>query len=118
MLRPYNFQPIRDIRPAEEANASSSSDSEEEHVNRHEYENRTENSNWCSCACCAPMPKVPECICCKEISEVRAKMGNYPCITDHRKFNIVCLDTEVLWTAMVGMNDVVLATLEQPISNR
>ena len=118
MLRPYNFQPVRDSQHTEEHDNSNSSDSEEEYLDRHDNENRPGNSDWCSCGRCGPMPTVLECVCCKEIGEIRAKMGDYPCITALNSFNNVCLDPEVLWTAMVGMKDILLVGLVQPISNR
>ena len=40
------------------------------------------------------------------------------CITDHAKFRIVCLDTDVLNTALVAINNARSNPLTEPIGNR
>jgi hypothetical protein len=78
-------------------------------------------SEWCSCGKCELMPTVVECICCKEIPQVLAKLAesdNAQCITQHAKFDAVCVQKEVLQSVAVLLHDVMASNLEEPISNR
>ena len=45
-------------------------------------------------------------VCCQEVSEISQIIGSYVCITDHLSFVVVCLDPEVLQTALVTMRNV------------
>ena len=47
-----------------------------------------------------------ESACCQEVSEIFRIIGPYVCITDHLSFVVVCLDPEVLQTALVTMRNV------------
>ena len=58
----------------------------------------------CQCGCCNFMPSSAECVCCKEIDRVVAKIGeatdnSITCITGHPGFESVCLNVWVLQAA-------------------
>ena len=56
----------------------------------------------CECGCCEIMASATECICCREIDEIVAKIGvsesEIQCITEHEGFEAVCLNVWVLQT--------------------
>jgi hypothetical protein len=45
-------------------------------------------------------------VCCQKVPEILQIIGPYVCITDHLSFVVVCLDPEVLQTALVAMRNV------------
>ncbi|CAH3171281.1 unnamed protein product, partial [Porites evermanni] len=49
-----------------------------------------------------------ECFCCQELAELNQKFdeSGVGCITEHAKFRIVCLDTDVLNTALVALHNI------------
>ena len=47
---------------------------------------RISTNQWCSCGSCVAMPSSEELICCKELHEVRVRMGQITCITRHPPF--------------------------------
>ena len=60
--------------------------------------------NRCECSHCDFMPSSAECICCKEIAQMVAKIGEANdtaviCITGHPGFEGVCLNVWVLQAA-------------------
>ena len=118
MLRPYSFEPHRDTDTMQIDESNSTSDSENTEEDEDVPENRTEHINWCSCTHCSPMVTDKECKCCDEINEVARKKDNLACITNHNSFDSVCLNREVLWTAMVCMKDVLANHIELPVTNR
>ena len=84
--------------------------------NRDHPEYRIGHNRWCGN--CPSMATAKEAICCKEISEATDKMGSNVCITIHLSFNRVCLDREVLRTALVAMSDVRFDRYMEPIQPR
>lgn len=48
----------------------------------------------------------------------RSVLIGVDCITDHAKFRIVCLDTDVLNTALVAIHNARCNPLPDPIVNR
>lgn len=56
-----------------------------------------------------------ESICCKKVTEILQKMGSHKCITEFPSFGVVCLDPEVLQTALVAMQDVRFEDFAVPI---
>ena len=64
------------------------------------------------------MDTAREAVCCKEIREAMDKMGSNVCITTHASFERVCLDREVLRTALVAMSDVRFDRYLEPIQVR
>ena len=57
-------------------------------------------------------------VCCKEIREITLKMETHVCITDHPSFERVCLDSEVLQTALVAMREVRFEDYQVPVPQR
>ena len=48
-----------------------------------------------------------ECLCCREMEAAAKRVAaneSYQYITDHKQFNVVCLNKDVLYTALVMMN--------------
>ena len=78
-------------------------------------EERIGHSEWCTCAA---MPSAVECICCQEIDELNWKLHGLACITEHGNFSSVCLNEDVLRTAVVSMVDVREDTITEPLTNR
>ena len=118
-LVPYSFEPeygdVEDVSTSEEGDseggggASDHADLEEERIG---------HSEWCTCGMCAAMPSAVECICCQEIDELNWKLHGLACITEHGNFSSVCLNEDVLRTAVVSMVDVRGDTITEPLTNR
>ena len=49
------------------------------------------------CQCCKEMEGVVECV---------AENESHQCITDHKQFKVVCLNKDVVYTALVMMNTI------------
>ena len=111
-ILPYRFEP--------DSLWSSSEDSDGDDTDSQaSFTERLGNTSWCSCAKCLPMPRAVECICCRELSEVAERLeGSDGCVTCLETFKIVCLDKDVLYTALVTMHTVRGDEVETPISNR
>ena len=64
-------------------------------------------SSWCLCGNCQEFPTIQECVCCGELSKTKAILESekIKCIIEHPSFHAVCLNTDVLWTALVGLAD-------------
>ena len=76
---------------------------------------RSGHNGWCLCGNCPAMTTEMESVCCKEVPEILQKMGTHGCITDHLSFDVVCLDPEVLQTALVAMRDVHFEDFDVPV---
>ncbi|XP_078363902.1 uncharacterized protein LOC144648145 [Oculina patagonica] len=61
---------------------------------------RLGNSLWCICTNCSEMPSEKECVCCKEMKNIYLMMEGLHCVTQHENFSAVCLNRDVLWTAL------------------
>ncbi|XP_070385089.1 P2X purinoceptor 7-like [Dermacentor albipictus] len=76
------------------------SDEEEENVMPAIHEQQVERSGnveWCTCGRCRPMETNRESVCCREISEVAARLPEGDkCITDHPTFVHPCLNVHAL----------------------
>ena len=95
---PYLFEPLMTMEEFE---------NHQERIKNVEERLRIIGRNrWCACGKCLPMATEKESICCREVWEITLKMGTYVCITDHASFEQVCLDSEVLQTALVAMREV------------
>ena len=55
---------------------------------------------------------------CMLILVFRVILKGVDCITDHAKFRVVCLDTDVLHTALVALHNARFNLLPDPIVNR
>ncbi|KAK2547481.1 hypothetical protein P5673_032518 [Acropora cervicornis] len=104
-ILPYQLEPAYSSSEEIEDHVS---DSEEEEIGDLELpsgENRATHTSWCLCERCAVMPTKKECVCCKEIAFLSKVMKGLSCITEHESFPAVCLNREVLWTALVSLHD-------------
>ena len=98
---PYQFEPV--YNPGEPIEGEESESSEEETTNPTHRRSDTSVS-WCSCGKCAMMEREKECLCCKEIENITSKLpDSASCITELDAFATVCLDTDVLRTALVAI---------------
>ena len=82
---------------------TSSSKSETNIREQASFMERLGSTSWCKCAKCAPMPSGIECQCCKDtvgLVECVAENESYQCIMDHEQFKVVCLNKDILYTAL------------------
>ena len=121
-VEPYQFETLM---TAEELSAyrervsnRRDDDSDGENVKENYGDSRIGNNSWCSCGRCVAMPTVTESLCCNELREARDKMGQNACITLHAAFERVCLDPDVLETALVLVANVRFHSYSQPIQNK
>ena len=104
---PYRFEPDGQWSSSDSSDGSDSDCSDEQAS----FTERLGNTLWCSCAKCHTMPRAIECLCCCEIEEVaeqledeeRLEGEDNTCITNLEQFKTVCLDKDVLYTALVTM---------------
>ena len=85
-----------------------SSKSETEIREQTSFTDRLGMTDWCKCAKCTPMPSEIEFQCCCTINELKEHLmehsgDNLECVTDHKQFMVVCLNKDVLYTALVTM---------------
>ena len=102
-LRPHSFEPQHglDERVDEAADSNGGDDASV----YDDSEKRVGNTVWCSCGMCSAMPTAAECLCCQEVHELAWKLQDLLWITQHENFAAVCLNEDVLWTALVSMID-------------
>ena len=118
-VKPYQFEPT-----AAASYSDDKSDSDESDTDIREQASFTErlgSMDWCSCAKCISMPRGIECQCCREMETVEEwlmEQGNTECITCHDQFPIVCLNKDVLYTALVMINRERREPVHLPLSNR
>ena len=86
--------------------------------NGEQREERIGHNRWCLWGRCPAMATVKETVCCREIREATDRMGSNVCITAHLSFERVCLDMEVLRTALVAMSDVRFDRYSEPVQMR
>ena len=101
---PYQFEPTE--MSINDDSEDSESDFDDDHAS---FMDILGHTSWCSCAKCTLMPRVVECFCCKEIETVceRLEGSDSACITEVEQFKVVCLDKDVLYTALVTMHTVI-----------
>ena len=110
----YNFEP--DGLWSSSSSEESNSDSDGSQVS---FTEQLGNTSWCSCTKCVAMPRAIECTCCWELPEVEERFKESGArITSLEAFKTVCLDKEVLYTALVTMHTVRGDEVEKQISNR
>ncbi|XP_068729131.1 uncharacterized protein [Montipora capricornis] len=63
------------------------------------------DTSWCLCEQCAIMPTEVASICCKEPAFLSKMVEGLSYITEHSSFQSVCLNRDVLWTALVSLHD-------------
>ncbi|KAK2548725.1 hypothetical protein P5673_030958 [Acropora cervicornis] len=65
------------------------------------------------------MATADECFCCQKLDASNKKFKSMiECITKHSKFRIVCVEHDVLFTALVAINDARCNLLPDPMENR
>ena len=67
------------------------------------------------------MPSGIECQCCKEMEGVVERVAeneSHQCIKDHKQFKVVCLNKDILYTALVMMNMIRGDPVSLPLPNR
>ena len=64
------------------------------------------------------MPSIAECLCCHEVTELGWKLQDLTCITQHENFLAVCLNEDVLRTAVVLMTDWRRDLIREPLTSR
>ena len=80
---------------------SSSSESETDIRKQTSFTKRLVSISWCECAKCTAMPSGIECQCFKEIEGICKRIAENNCITEHEQFKVVCLNKDVLYTALL-----------------
>ena len=113
----FQFEPT--YSPGEEpAELEEESEGEEKSLN---FNARVGNTEWCICGGnCTAMSKADECFCCQELDALNAKFdeSTVECITNHCKFRIVCLDTDMLHTTLVAIHNACCNPPPDPVENR
>ena len=82
---------------------------------------RVGNIEWWICGGnCVAITTADECFCCQELDALNPKFDEamIECITGHSKFRIVCLDIDMLHTALVAIHNARCNPLPDPIENR
>ena len=104
---------------------TSSSKSETDIREQASFTERLGSTSWCECTSectkCAPMPSGIECRCCKEMEDVVEcvpENESHQCIMDHEQFKVVCLNKDVLYTALVMMNTIRGDLVSLPLPSR
>ncbi|KAM7438178.1 hypothetical protein ABFA07_012301 [Porites harrisoni] len=97
-VQPFQFEPT--YPPGQEP-IDLEEESESGDANQRDVRGRISSTEWCSCEECEAMATEEECFCCQELAELNQKFNEsgVGCITEHAKFGIVCLDTDVLNTS-------------------
>ena len=119
-IKPYKFEPT-DVS----GYSDDDDDSSESETDIREQASFTEHlgtMDWCECVKCSPMTSGIECQCCREMEGIVEQLtedgGSLQCIMDHEQFKVVCLNKDVLYTALVTMKAVRGDTLRLPLTNR
>ena len=118
-VTPYQFEPTTVASYSDEESDSGESDTDVQE--QASFTERLGNMNWCSCAKCVSMPRGIECQCCREMESLQERLmerENLDCITSHDQFPIVCLNKDVLYTALVMINRERHEPVRLPLSNR
>ncbi|XP_077558779.1 P2X purinoceptor 7-like [Haemaphysalis longicornis] len=92
---PYLFEPMASRKPPMNPGGTDGSATPEVPTSA-----RLRNLLWCACNHCIPMGEAIECLCCREIPEIRRRLRRHQCVTLTRKFKAVCLDRAVLEVAL------------------
>ena len=118
-VKPYQFEPT--VAASYSDNESDSDESDTDIREQASFTERLGSMDWCSCAKCVSMPRGIECQCCREMESVEERLmeqENTECITCHDQFPIVCLNKDVLYTALVMINRERREPVQLPLSNR
>ena len=98
-IQPYAFEPVY----SEDEHVSDSEDSEDSDLEGNLDSERVGNTDWCVCEACVSLSE-RECICCHEwdILEEKLKVEDVDCVTQHKDFEVVCLNPTVLATSYIA----------------
>ena len=118
-VKRYQFEPTTVSCYSDEE-----SDSDESDTNVREQASFTEclgKVNWCSCLKCVPLHMELSAI---AVEKWTACMSDWlewdkiSCITNHDQFSVVCINKDVLYTALVMINRERCEPMRLPLSNR
>jgi len=116
-IKPYQFKPT-DVSGYSDDD-DDSSESETDIREQASFTERLGTVDWCECVKCSPSI---ECQCCREMEGIADQLTDdgaiLQCIKDHEQFKVVCLNKDVLYTALVMMKSVHGDTLCLPLANR
>ena len=118
-VKPYQFEPSALASSSDEESDLVESDTDVRE--QASFTERLGKMDWCSCAKCIPMPCGIECQCCREMDSVQERLMEQEeigCITSRDQFAIVCLNKDVLYTALVMINRERSELVRLPLSNR
>ena len=82
------------------------------------YDDNEKRVGNTSCGMCSAMPTAAECLCCQEVDELAWKLQDLLCITQQQNFTAVCLNEDVLRTALVSMIDLRRDSITEPLTCR
>ena len=118
-VKPYQFEPMTVVCYSDEESDSDESDTDVRE--QASFTERLGKVDWCSCSKCVPLPRGIECQCCREMDSVYERLveqDDICCITNHDQFSVVCLNKDVLYTALVMINRERCEPVRLPLSNR
>ncbi|XP_071959428.1 P2X purinoceptor 7-like [Antedon mediterranea] len=121
-LQPYQLEPRRRRRRRRDVEEIEGLDNIVAHEGEDIEWRKVNKEEWCQCGRCELMDTAVECLCCREIENVRAKMNigsenEMACILDHFEFEFVCLHPAVIRTALVARTDIRRDSIVDPIPN-
>ena len=104
-IKPYQFEPTDVSGYSDDDDASS--ESETDIREQASFTEHFGTVDWCECAKFLRMPSSIECQCCCEMEGIADRLtddgASLQCITDHEQFKVVCLNKDILYTALVMM---------------
>ena len=100
-LKPYQFEP--EIDGSDEDIDQYESEESNDNIN---VESRIGKTGWCSCGKCRVEGREIDCLCCREVQNIREKQfdGNV-CITEAKEFGTLCLEASVLKNVLVALHE-------------
>jgi len=106
-IQPYSFEPRKKNIPEELKAAATTprfADGVDELIGvLKEIRVGTVVQNWCNCFGCKEMETEKECLCCKELEELKA-FGEFECFAKHEAFEGACMNRWSLWTALSSLH--------------
>ncbi|CAH3172729.1 unnamed protein product [Porites lobata] len=103
-IQPYQLEPEYSSSEQGEEEQIDSGEEEVSSLYSSRLESRRTDLSWCECERCL-MPSEVECVCCKELPFLSQLVEGLTCVTQHESFRAVCLNEDVLWTALASLHD-------------
>ncbi|PFX13828.1 hypothetical protein AWC38_SpisGene22064 [Stylophora pistillata] len=101
-ILPYQLEP--EYYSSEEGEEEQIDSGEEEALlDSSRVESRRTDLSWCECERCGVMLSEVECVRCKELPFLSQLVEGLTCINE--SFRAVCLNEDVLWTALASLYD-------------